>query len=458
MIGRKLTQSLTWSDGRSGSKSKSKFDSDSDDEDLEEEAHAQALEVRIDMEDMEERMWEKRAFMNRRNDSTLKQQLDTTRGSKEVRTKIVEDFIAKVSGTKSRYVRSQEALKVLVFYDGKQNEFMELKRDELLALARRAVPNSKTLRKLHESETDLFREREFSGTIRHRDIRLLEANFSFSQDPVVMVRRHCIIVVLPPVRCLIVYNSVFVMIPDGDDYILETFLSHMNGKEDMFDGEEPFEIDALEAAFITVSSVLDKELDEIRPKVLNMLEETKHITPVSLNVLREVKSELTQLVDKIQGIQNAFSEILAADSDMALMNLTAVRNDPKRYAEENEVLWQGDHEEVELLLENYLQAVDGVYGQAKSLERKLESTTSVLMIRLDSARNNLLRLDLFVSVCYWSCWCWRACCRDFRDEPELTCATSGALVWSVASVLIFLFSVVTVASYRLIRQSGWSLA
>ena len=420
------------------------------------EEEKEEVEVHIDIEDFDERAWEKRAFQSRRMNSTLKEQLETESVSKAVRTKIVEEFIQKASTTRSKYLRSQDPLKVLVFDDGGENEFMELKRDELLVHARRAVPNTQSY--LHETETDLLREKEFVGTIRHRDIRLLESNFSFSQDPVVMVRRHSIILVLPPVRCLIVFNRVFLVIPDGDDYILETFLSNLSDKEDVYDGEEAFEIDALEAAFITVSSVLDRELDDLRPKVINMLEETKHITPVSLNVLREVKSELSQLVDKIHGIQNAFSEVLASDQDMALMNLTAVRNDPKRYTDENQMLWQGDHEEIELLLENYLQAVDGVYGQAKSLERKLESTTSVLMIRLDSARNNLLRLDLFVSCVTGAAGVGALVAAIFGMNLDSHVQESAHWFWSVASSLIFMTCVVTVAAYRLIRQNGWSLA
>ena len=50
---------------------------------------------------------------------------------------------------------------------------------------------------------------------------------------------------------------------------------------------------------------------------------------------------------------------MESDRDMALMNLTKVRQNPGYYAEEEEDEWEGDHEEIELLLENYVQAVDG---------------------------------------------------------------------------------------------------
>ena len=48
---------------------------------------------------------------------------------------------------------------------------------------------------------------------------------------------------------------------------------------------------------------------------------------------------------------------------MALMNLSKIHSNPELYEEEEKEIWDGDHEEIEILLENYVQAVDGSYSQ-----------------------------------------------------------------------------------------------
>lgn len=91
-------------------------------------------------------------------------------------------------------------------------------------------------------------------------------------------------------------------------------------------------------------------------------------------------------------------EVMDNDDDMALMNLSKVRENPDFYSDENEEIWSNDHEEVEVLLESYLQAVDGSYNKAIRLGDEIESSLSLLRVKLDSARNHLLRLDIYVSA------------------------------------------------------------
>lgn len=111
-----------------------------------------------------------------------------------------------------------------------------------------------------------------------------------------------------------------------------------------------------------------------------------------------MKHSHTELTSNIRGVQHAFMEILENDRDMALMALSKVREHPELYNEEDEEDWEGDHEEIELLIENYLQSVDGIYNQALIMGEEIDSAMSLLMIRLDSSRNHLMKIDIYISV------------------------------------------------------------
>ena len=58
-------------------------------------------------------------------------------------------------------------------------------------------------------------------------------------------------------------------------------------------------------------------------------------------------------MNRVQGVQHAFTVLMDSDTDMVLMNLARYRADPSLFAPGLEQ--EQDHEDVELLLESYLQ-------------------------------------------------------------------------------------------------------
>lgn len=78
------------------------------------------------------------------------------------------------------------------------------------------------------------------------------------------------------------------------------------------------------------------------------------------------------------------------DEDLAAAYLTAKASHTPRSAT--------DHEELELLLENYSQHLEGILSEISGALADVQSTQNVVELLLDSSRNMLLVLDLRLSV------------------------------------------------------------
>jgi hypothetical protein len=107
-----------------------------------------------------------------------------------------------------------------------------------------------------------------------------------------------------------------------------------------------------EAILSTVSNILSTDYAALEPKVLRTLSDVLNgSTGSTLERLRQSKNHVAKLLNRVQGVQHAFNTLMESDADMSLMNLSRYRADPSQFAPGLEQ----DHEDVELLLESYLQ-------------------------------------------------------------------------------------------------------
>ena len=346
----------------------------------------------------------------------------------------------------------QSSLEVVFFFANGAQEFKELSRGEIYQLARASIPGVTRSKPLRDKRS-LAAESE--GTLRYRDMRLLDTRYANAQDPTVAVRRHSLLVVMPPLRCLVLHDQVLVVVPEGGLSALAAFVKRLRSKDARRNQRGSFTLKALEAVFRTSVDLLQEQLSSIVPRVASVLSAVQAVSSVSLTVLREVSAELARLISRIESVQGVYDELLASDSDMALMNLNKVQKDPLRYVNANQDQWEDDHNEVELLLESYSQSVDGVYAQAKQLEVEIESGVSVLMIQLDTARNNLLRVDLLVSCITSAAAIGALVAGIFGMNLKSEIEDNTQAFWSVAGSLFAFTVAAVVLSFSFIRRKGW---
>mmetsp|Transcript_1806 Transcript_1806/g.4197 ORF Transcript_1806/g.4197 Transcript_1806/m.4197 type:complete len:518 (-) Transcript_1806:304-1857(-) len=237
----------------------------------------------------------------------------------------------------------------------------------------------------------------YRGTLQPRDIRLFDPAFSNTHDPEILARRHATLLNLDPLKALVLYDKCFIFVPDGSDSLMGNILMRMRELDDEI-SEMPFEMKVYEAVLATTCYKLEDIYNNLRPAILNNIKMVLKSTrgPI-LEKLRHVKSRLDNLDARIAAVHKALSELLRSDSDMALMQLTKAHAHPERYLTGNEEDWAFDHDEIELMLENYLQIIDGVQIGIRDLDEDLDSAQSSVSLRLSTAQNKLLGVDLFVS-------------------------------------------------------------
>ncbi len=161
---------------------------------------------------------------------------------------------------------------------------------------------------------------------------------------------------------------------------------------------EPFELRALEAIFMVVCDTIGPECIKLELNIKKVLQKLlKKSSGILLETLRQRKNEVSKVLSKINALRGSFSDILNDDNHLTLMQLTKVCRDPERYAPSRIDDVVVENEGVELLMESYLEIFDEMATKIELLELELQTTENIITLRLDLARNALMKLDLMVS-------------------------------------------------------------
>lgn len=93
---------------------------------------------------------------------------------------------------------------------------------------------------------------------------------------------------------------------------------------------------------------------------------------------------------RVKGVNDGVERVLSDDDELGAGYLTSKALNKQRLPE--------DHEELELLLENYSQHLEGIMSEVAGALSDVQSTQNVVELLLDSSRNMLLVLDLRISI------------------------------------------------------------
>jgi len=263
----------------------------------------------------------------------------------------------------------------MVFRDGvRAPETVEWTREEILREARKAATSVTA-----EATKEVLLSHN-QGTLRARDIRRLLIDL-LEGDPELLVRKHSILVKLPPLTAIVMHDRCFVFIPDGADSLLGVLRKNLSSapEAEQQDGEIthdflPFELKAIEAILVTVVTEIRKDFKDLSLAVKSVLKGVKGSTQSGgLEKLHQEKNKSSRFLLRLRGIRKAISTLLDTDEDMALMNLTKIHREPQRYSDASSQEWRYDHDEVELLLEAYLHEVEAVLNQATFQQSEIEA-------------------------------------------------------------------------------------
>jgi len=105
-----------------------------------------------------------------------------------------------------------------------------------------------------------------------------------------------------------------------------------------------------------------------------------------------------QTIGKIHQVRRALGDLLENDEDLALMNLSRLKDRPSLYSIPLDPTLLASHEEIEILLESYLTDYNSLETKLVYLKTQMQNAEELVMLRLDTSRNQLLIADNVISI------------------------------------------------------------
>ena len=162
----------------------------------------------------------------------------------------------------------------------------------------------------------------------------------------------------------------------------------------------PFELRALEAVLAVCTARLDEACDALDGPAAQSaaMMASGGMTLRHLERLRAIKNEVSNLEARARDTAEAIEATLDEDEDMCMMRLSLLRERPTLFAPpvSSELLTQ--HEDVELLLESYLQDAEAVQTRLELLRLRIDNAEDLFTMKLDIARNRLITADTIFTL------------------------------------------------------------
>ncbi|CAI5747451.1 unnamed protein product [Peronospora destructor] len=230
--------------------------------------------------------------------------------------------------------------------------------------------------------------------VHSRDIRKMENAFSVTNESRITVRKQAILISADPLRAIILRDVCLIYVPDEADTLL--LILKPKFAESTREDNAPFEFRALEALLSTLSRYFELQYEQLSPAVVGAVDDLMHggLDARKLEKLRESKNTVNEFKAHVDGVRRVLMMLLDNEEHLRLLFLTKLYNEPNLLSD----LWGIDGEEIEVLIENYLQDIFSTRTKSELLQHRISNAESLVMMQLDSMRNYLLGVDLIFSI------------------------------------------------------------
>lgn len=223
-----------------------------------------------------------------------------------------------------------------------------------------------------------------------RDLRKIDKGYD-DIVPLIVIREKSILLSILHIKALIKSDSVVLFNYDGT-YSDNKLIENMSEKLKNVQGDHlDYELRALETIFAEVIDNLMIEM-QIHVTVVNgILKELENdLDLAKLKYLLIVSKKLSQFLQKATLIRDLIDEMLDQDEDLSELYLTEKKHGKTRSKD--------DHQEIELILESYSLHCDAIVQTIESRVNDVRTTEEIINIILDSNRNDLMLLNLNLSI------------------------------------------------------------
>jgi magnesium transporter len=248
-----------------------------------------------------------------------------------------------------------------------------------------------------------------SSGLRPRDIRSVDPSlFMTNSVPSLLVREHAILLNLGSLRAIAMRDRVLIFDYNrrGGRAFVDTLMPRLNPRSMNGGPSMPFELEAVESALISRIQRLEQRLMDIEPRVQALLEVLPNrLTADILEELRISKQRLVELGSRAGALRQMLLDLLEDPHEIRRIcimgrNCTLRRGDDDLECTlpSDKLIAEEEEEEIEMLLENYLQRCESCHGQAERLLDSAKEMEDSIAVNLSSRRLEVSRFELLLQV------------------------------------------------------------
>ncbi|KAJ3309497.1 magnesium ion transporter [Boothiomyces sp. JEL0838] len=157
------------------------------------------------------------------------------------------------------------------------------------------------------------------------------------------------------------------------------------------DEELPLELHVLEYIIAQVCMDLEQEYSKELPLANKCISSIGKFTITDLKLVLQMKNRLNESKHKVEAVLLALQRVLDNDEDMIQMYISEKHVNQSRDVE--------DHQEVELLFENYYYRLQELLIRYQALLKRISSTEEIVNLEKSIRRNEILLFELQVTSC-----------------------------------------------------------
>ncbi|KAL3354397.1 hypothetical protein AABB24_018842 [Solanum stoloniferum] len=248
-----------------------------------------------------------------------------------------------------------------------------------------------------------------SSGLRPRDIRSVDPSLWLTNSmPALLVREHAILLNLGSLRAIVMQERVLIFNYNrlGGKAFIDSLLPRLNPTSTNGGPSMPFVVEVVEAALHSRIQRLEHRLWDLEPRVQALLEVLPNrLTADILEELRISKQKLVELGSRAGALKQMLLDILEDTHEIRHICIIGRNCVLKKENDEIECsvpldkeIAEEEEEEIEMLLENYLQRCESCHGQAERLLDSAKEMEDSIAVNLSSRRLEVSRFELILQV------------------------------------------------------------
>ncbi|KAH0746676.1 hypothetical protein KY285_008333 [Solanum tuberosum] len=248
-----------------------------------------------------------------------------------------------------------------------------------------------------------------SSGLRPRDIRSVDPSLWLTNSmPALLVREHAILLNLGSLRAIVMQERVLIFNYNrlGGKAFIDSLLPRLNPTSTNGGPSMPFVLEVVEAALHSRIQRLEHRLWDLEPRVQALLAVLPNrLTADILEELRISKQKLVELGSRAGALKQMLLDILEDTHEIRHICIIGRNCVLKKENDEIECsvpldkeIAEEEEEEIEMLLENYLQRCESCHGQAERLLDSAKEMEDSIAVNLSSRRLEVSRFELILQV------------------------------------------------------------